>query len=226
MKIKALIHVRGGSERVKNKNIRPFAGSSLLEIKIRQLQRISRLDGIVVNTESEEMLEIARSLGAEAVKRDLYYAKSTTPMNEAHKNMAENFDADIVVCTPVTSPLIQDGTISEIVDEFEEMTLRGDQEYDSINTAYLLKDFLWKEGRPLNYDPSRLPRSQDLPDIIVPNFAVNILTRENWHKRCYVVGERPLFKLVTKEEAIDIDDELDFEFAEFLYKKLRINNEN
>lgn len=35
MGIKALIFVRSGSQRVKNKNIRPFADISLLEIKIK-----------------------------------------------------------------------------------------------------------------------------------------------------------------------------------------------
>ena len=48
MKIKALVAVRSGSVRVENKNIRPFAGSNLLEIKLAQLKRISNLDGIVV----------------------------------------------------------------------------------------------------------------------------------------------------------------------------------
>ena len=49
MKIKALVAVRSGSQRVVNKNIRPFAGSSLLEIKLNQLKRISNIVGIVVN---------------------------------------------------------------------------------------------------------------------------------------------------------------------------------
>ena len=52
MTIKALIPVRSGSVRVKNKNIRPFAGTTLLEIKIRQLLRIPELDGVVVNFNS------------------------------------------------------------------------------------------------------------------------------------------------------------------------------
>ena len=38
--IKALIPVRAGSQRVKNKNIRPFAGSNLLEIKVKQMLSI------------------------------------------------------------------------------------------------------------------------------------------------------------------------------------------
>ena len=60
--IKALIPVRAGSQRVKNKNIRPFADSSLLEIKIKQMQRIKELDGVIVNSDSDEMLDIAKSL--------------------------------------------------------------------------------------------------------------------------------------------------------------------
>ena len=50
MKIKALVAVRSGSMRVKNKNIRPFAGSTLLEVKLAQLKRIDSLDGIIVKT--------------------------------------------------------------------------------------------------------------------------------------------------------------------------------
>lgn len=38
--MKALIPVRSGSLRVKNKNLKPFAGSSLLELKVRQLLKI------------------------------------------------------------------------------------------------------------------------------------------------------------------------------------------
>ena len=45
--IKALIPVRAGSQRIKDKNIRPFAGSSLLEIKIRSLQQVKCIDGII-----------------------------------------------------------------------------------------------------------------------------------------------------------------------------------
>ena len=53
MKFKALIPVRSGSVRVENKNIRPFAGSNLLEVKIRQLLSVKELDGIVVNSNSD-----------------------------------------------------------------------------------------------------------------------------------------------------------------------------
>lgn len=41
MKVKALVAVRSGSQRVVDKNIRPFAGSNLLSIKIDYLHIFS-----------------------------------------------------------------------------------------------------------------------------------------------------------------------------------------
>ena len=79
--IKAVIPVRAGSQRVKNKNIKPFAGTSLLEIKIKQLKQIDLLDEIIVNTDSEEMLELARSLGVTPFKRDSYYASAASSVS-------------------------------------------------------------------------------------------------------------------------------------------------
>lgn len=81
MKIKALVAVRSGSTRVINKNLRPFAGSNLLELKLNQLKRIKLLDGIVVNSNDDEMLAIAKNLGCETVKRDEYYASNTVSMS-------------------------------------------------------------------------------------------------------------------------------------------------
>ena len=72
--ISALIAVRSGSVRVKNKNIREFNGSNLLELKIRQLKELDGLDQIVVNSNCDEMLGIAKDHGVRTVKREDYYA--------------------------------------------------------------------------------------------------------------------------------------------------------
>lgn len=97
MKIKALVAVRSGSQRVQNKNVRSFVGSSLLEIKLAQLKRIRNLDGIIVNSNDVNMLKIAETMGGETVKRNQYYASNEVSMSEVYKNMAENFNGDIIV---------------------------------------------------------------------------------------------------------------------------------
>lgn len=83
--IKAFIPLRSGSKRVENKNIRPFAVSSLLEVKIKQLQRLKNLDGIVVNSNDDSMMDIAKE----------YYTGDNVT-NEMYKNIAKNCDSDII----------------------------------------------------------------------------------------------------------------------------------
>lgn len=57
-KITAVIPIRSGSQRVKDKNLRPFANTTLMENKIEMLLKVPELDSIIVNTNSEEAIEI------------------------------------------------------------------------------------------------------------------------------------------------------------------------
>lgn len=215
MKIKALVAVRSGSQRVVNKNIRPFAGSSLLEIKLNQLKRISNIDGIVVNSNDDKMLEIASNMGCEVVKRDEYYASNQVSMSEVYRNMAENVNADVIAYINATNPLLNDKTIVQAIENYK----KNISQYDSLNSAHLIKKFLFKENLPINYDLRHQPRSQDLPDISALNFAINIISREKMIECKNVVGYKPNIYIIDEVEATDIDNPIDFDFAEFVYKR-------
>ena len=217
MKIKALVAVRSGSVRVKNKNIRPFAGSTLLEVKLRQLKRIDELDGIIVNSNDPEMLAIAEKMQCETVLRDPYYASNSVSMSDVYKNMAENCDCDTIAYINVTNPLLEDKTISEAIATYKRFI--SDGVYDSLNSAHLIKEFLFKDNLPINYDLRHQPRSQDLPDIAALNFAISIISREKMIECKNVVGYHPNIYLIDEIEATDIDNQIDFDFAEFVYKK-------
>ena len=71
----AVIPVRAGSRRVKDKNIRPFGESNLLIHKIRQLKQVSKIDKIVVSSDSELMLSMAEKEGVEVHKRSWFRPK-------------------------------------------------------------------------------------------------------------------------------------------------------
>lgn len=217
MTIKAMVAVRSGSVRVENKNIRPFAGSTLLDLKLQQLKRIPNLNGVVVNSNSDEMLEIALKYGCEAVKRDDYYASNAVSMSDVYKNMAENFTGDIVAYINVTNPLLKDDTIVKAIETYKSFIETG--EFDSLNSAHLIKEFLFKDNLPINYDLRHQPRSQDLPDIAALNFAISIISRDRMIECKNVVGYKPNIYLINETEATDIDNPIDFEFSEFVYKK-------
>ena len=215
MTIKALVAVRSGSVRVKNKNLRPFAGSNLLTLKLQQLKRIRELDGIIVNSNDDEMLAVARHMGCETVRRDEYYASNSVVMSEVYRNMAENAEADVLAYINVTNPLIEDSTIAKAIEDY----MAHRDEFDSLNSAHLIKEFLFLEGKPLNYDLRNQPRSQDLPDIAALNFAVNILDRQTMIDCMNVVGMKPRFFIIDELEASDIDNPIDFDFTEFVYNQ-------
>lgn len=214
MQIKALIAARSGSVRVQNKNIRPFAGTTILEIKIKQLKQVKELDGIVVNSNDDDILEIASRYDVETVKREQKYASNEISMSEVYVNMAENMNTDVIMYSNATNPLLETISIKNMIKMF-----RDGGDFDSINSAHAIKEFLWLDGKAINYNPLKQPRSQDLPNIQAINFAISLIRKENMIKYKNVVGQRPFLYEISETEATDIDTQLDFDIAEILFKR-------
>jgi len=217
MSFKALVAVRSGSLRVENKNIRPFADSSLLEVKIKQLLRIN-LDGVIVNSNDDNMLKLAAQMGCETVKRGDYFARNTVSMSDVYKNMAQNCNSDIILYANVTNPLLEDKSIINAIKTFEQ--IQESKKYDSLNSSTLLKEFIFTDNLPINYDLRHQPRSQDLPDYFYLNFAINIILKETMIECKNVIGYKPLLFPLSRTESVDIDEPIDFQYAEFVYKSI------
>ena len=50
-----------------------------------------------------------------------------------------------------------------------------------------------KFKKPINFNPKKTPNSQNLPDIIKLNFAINILLTEQMYKTKSLIGNKPYF---------------------------------
>ena len=61
MKVTAVIPIRSGSQRVKDKNLRKFGDTTLMELKIKNLLEVPELDKVIVNTNSEEAINIVKN---------------------------------------------------------------------------------------------------------------------------------------------------------------------
>lgn len=221
MIITAVVPIRKGSQRIKNKNFRPFAFSSLLEIKLRALKEIDEIDNIIVNTDSEKAIEIAKKNGVNFFKRDEYYASSNCINTEHWKNLADTTETDFLMHCPCTAPLIKKETYKNIISIFKTALKNG---YDSINSVSQVKEFLWLNNKPINYEINNVPNSQNLPDILKLTFGISIISKSLMSSRKNVVGLKPYFFELDQIESVDIDNYIDFEFAEFLYKKFFLNS--
>lgn len=218
--ISALIAVRAGSKRVLNKNIRPFANKNLLEIKINSIKKVKSIKEVFVSSDDDKMLKVAKDLGVTPIKRDEYYASDFVPMSEVYVHMAENLNCKHIAYLNVTSPLLSHKTLEDCIQKYKML----DEKYDSLATVNIVKEYMWLNGKAINYDPNNHPRSQDLPNIYSLNFAACILPREKMIRRRNIIGSN-FYKFVTsQEESTDIDTMLDFKIAEFLYKNRKENN--
>lgn len=220
-KLVAVVPVRQGSERVKDKNFKSFGGSNLLELKLTKLKQVPGIDAIIVNTDSDRAIEIAERYGVGHLRREAYYASSACINSDHWRNLARTTNADYVMHTLCTSPLLTLETYAEVVTAYRQQVVTG--MYDSVNTTRSVKKFLWKDGKPINYTIGESPNSQNLPDIVSLTFGISIISRDLMIERGNVVGTRPLFYALDEIEAVDIDTELEFEFADFLYDKQRKN---
>ena len=213
-KLTAVVPVRAGSQRVKDKNIKPFADSNLLKIKLDTLKRVPSINQIIVNSDSDEMLDTALSCGVATHKREEYFASSKCNNSEYFQHIAEVTDSDYIMYSPVTAPLISKETYFSCIGKFMNSNM------DNLVTVSDIKHHMWLDGKPLNYNPKESPNSQDLPDIVSINYAACIIGKEDMIKHRNIVTDNPYFYKLDEIESIDIDTEFDFMVAEYVYKKM------
>lgn len=215
-KLVAVVPIRKGSQRVKHKNFKPFGGKNLLIHKINILKRLNFLDEIIINTDSEKAISIAKKLNVKYFKREKYFASSKCPNSDFWRNIAENTNSEYIMFTNCTSPLIQLQTYEKIISLFQNTLLRN--KYDSINTVTEIREFLFKKNKAINFNSKKTPNSQDLPDIVKLNFAINILKTETMSSRKSLIGNRPYLYKLDEFESLDINTEYEFKFANFLFR--------
>ena len=230
MKITAVIPIRSGSQRVKDKNLRRIGDTTLMELKIKILLQVPELDKIIVNTNSEEAIEIVRNHEAyqengegrlDYHRREEYYASSQCSGSDFFKHLGEVTDTDIFVYSPCTSPFVKPETFSKCIKAF-----LSSENCDCIASVSAVKEFMWLDGKPINYNPLNAPNSQDLPNVVALNFGVTVVGREDLIRNRNIIGKHPNFVLTSEIEAIDIDTPLDFYIAEQLYVKMHIKKED
>lgn len=227
-KITAVIPIRVGSQRVKDKNLRSFANTTLLENKIEMLLKVPELDSIIVNTNSDKAIDMVcekymnENSKVSYHRREEYYASSQCSGSEFFQHLGQVTDTDIFVYTPCTSPFIKPETISQCINSF----LSHEKDIDCIATVSSIKEFMWLDGVPVNYDPLNAPNSQNLPDIVALNFGATVISRESLISYRNIIGKHPQFVLTSDIESIDIDTPLDFYIAEQIYKKIVLEHKD
>ena len=117
----ALIAVKGNSERIPKKNIRSFAKSTLLEIKLNQILENNLFKNILVSSESDEVLDICKKFKINIHKRDPYFSTPDVPMSEVYEYLANQVHTQFIAWIPVTSPLVDNFFYKKAINIFKKM---------------------------------------------------------------------------------------------------------
>lgn len=212
------IPCRAGSERVKHKNTRPFAGyeHGLLELKLQQMKGVPGLDKIVISSNDPLVLDYATQFARaedpriEPLPRPEIWGNSGTSMGafiaDYIAHLSEEGD---IFWTHVTHPFATAEVYNRALATYQEKRAEG---YDSLISATRLQKFLWRGGKPFNYDNTveRWPRSQDLEPVYEINHAIYIMPFALMRETQDRIGHRPFFFEMEEAESMDIDWEEDF----------------
>ncbi len=208
MSITAIIPVREGSRRLKNKNVAPFAGTNLLINKINQLKQVKEISNIVVSSDSDLMLSMAKSQGVDIHKRAIEFCdeKSKT-FGEVVSHICENVSGDDILWATCTAPLVFPKQYREAIKLYYQALEDG---YDSLVSMEKFKRYLWDENGPVNYELGiRHVPSQQLPPLYFVTDGILLAPREKMIEWKYFHGHNPYRFILDKRTSIDIDDGLD-----------------
>ena len=219
-RVVALVPMRDRSERVPGKNYRTFAGRPLFHHVVEVLLESEAVAAIAIDTDSAAVRRSCAETFPQVVliDRPLHLRDGAVPMNDVLLHDVRLIEADCYVQTHSTNPLLRPRTVAAAVQAF----LAGLPHFDSLFSVTRLQTRLWDStGRPMNHDPAVLLRTQDLPPVFEENSCLYAFRRETLEARGSRIGARPQLFEIDAREAWDIDEELDFEVAEFLYGRRR-----
>ena len=214
MKVVAFVPIKMNNERTPGKNTKLFYdGTPLIHFILAALKEAKQVDEIYVYCSKEEIKNYLID-GVKYLKRDEKFDTPQASINDMFYTFSQEVPADIYVVAHATSPF----TLPETIDKGIEMVKTGN--YDSALAVEKMQEFFWLNGKPMNYDYNHIPRTQDLDPIYMETtglyiFNNNVVTK--LHRR---IGDRPYLIEVSKIETTDINNPIDFEIANAIYKNI------
>ena len=209
--VTAVVPMKLTNRRLPQKNTKCFRnGKPLCWYILSSLTEVKEIDEIYVYCSDPQIVNFIPP-GVKYLERSKSLDQDTTSMNEVLKAFSEDVKSDIYVMTHTTSPFISPLSISRGLDA----VLSG--EYDSAFAVKKLQDFLWKDGKPLNYSLDSIPRTQDLPVLYEETSGFYIYQDHVIRTLGRRIGDNPFLVEVDEVESIDIDEPGDFMIAEAVY---------
>ena len=236
--IVGFIFARGGSQGIPGKNIRLLAGKPLIAYAIETAFQSQLIDRVVVSTDDKKIARVAQECGAEIpFIRPKELAQNNSPewlaWQHAIRTLKEQDngrDLDVFVSIPPTAPLRVVEDLDNCIHSFLDnnvdvvITVKKASRHPSFNMVSIDENGYTTLVLP----PSEsISRRQDVSPVYDATTVAYVANPQ------FIMGEKSIFSgkiksvIIPEERAVDIDTELDFQFAEYLVtNRIKTNEEN
>ena len=224
----AFVPVRCGSKSIPLKNIKDFCGRPLVYWTLNELEKSFLINKIVVATDCNEIRDIVTNFNFSKVE---IYDRSL-------ENAGDNSSSESVILEYINSNNFNDEDLFMLVQVTSPFTLSSDfdnsiikiksENGDSLLSCVRNKRFYWLDNAlPLNYDYLNRPRRQDFNGLLLENGAFYLNSIKGIKTNLNRLGGKVLIYEMPEYTAIEIDEPLDWEIAEIIFKKyLKVYNQS
>ena len=228
-----VIPARGGSKRIPGKNVKPLGGKPLIDYTLEAALGIFTGDQICITTDDERIVERAKEKGIEVpFLRPPALATDESNMVDVLKHCVafyeeKNREFENILLLQPTSPFRKKSDLVNALKSFtEDVDLVASVFVTKSNPYYLLYEEDQQGWLKKSKGEKFFGRAQDVPDVYELNgsvFVIRITTLKTFP--CTSVLQFPRVKKYVMDEyySVDLDTEIDWEFAEFLLNKKLIS---
>ena len=217
-KIAAVIVARKGSKRIPNKMHEMLGDETLLQRKIRQLNKVPIIDKVYVGSDDTGIKGMVEDMGAVFCRRpDEYCDEQSRTPNDMIRNMLGFFEADIVLWAHMTNPFINCNHYRFALDLF----LNQDK-CDCLFSADKLAGHFWNEyPAPINHNPRGEIHelAKDLPKIYGQNGGIFIRPYNKMADDGRFVGDLPYMFVMDHMTGWDLNEPWELDLARMMYEK-------
>ena len=195
MKVVAFVPIRLNSKRVVGKNLKLLGGKPMMCYMLETLVQVPQIDEVYVYCSSDEVQPLLPP-GVKLLKRDIALDSDEALGEQIYDAFVRDVKADVYMLAHTTSPFIKAATISNAIEE----VLQG--RHDSAFSAQKIQTFAWYGGKPLNYSPTSIPRTQTIEPVYVETSAFYIFKHDMWaqHHRGNLVTQRDTRDIHTRKK--------------------------
>lgn len=226
-----VIPARSGSQRLPGKNIKPLLGKPLLGWIVEAALKATSIDEVIVSTDSSEIGAVAQSFGARvprlrpkrlatAAAGDKGVALDALQMCEERRLGNPDYLVWLRPTAPSVTPELIDVCVNTLLDVPDSDGLRTVSSVSGVHHPYWM---FRKSGGYLapfveGVDMNQYYQSQQLPECYRINGMVDIVSR-NWLQQDNGMwAGRFTYHEVDPGVVTDIDDALDFRWAEMIMR--------